>query len=189
MPTGDVWPAPPERTEIEQLAEGRMRSSASISYRISLVGRMQRTRFDARARSLGITRAQWRAIYAISCEQGASQRRIAEMIEVTDVTAGRLIDRLVDSGWVERRADASDRRTHRMHLTSLAAPLLDRLAELGTNEDAVALAGIDPVAVKTALAVLDRVIANLESAPALIEVEPAACNAEPVQPGWGRPGA
>jgi hypothetical protein len=76
-----------------------------------------------------------------------------------------------------------------MHLTSLAAPLLDRLAELGTNEDAVALAGIDPVAVKTALAVLDRVIANLESAPALIEVEPAACNAEPVQPGWGRPGA
>jgi len=151
-----------------------MRKGHSISYRISLVGRMQRTRFDARARSMGITLAQWRAIHAISREEGASQRRIAEMIEVTDVTAGRLIDRLVESGWVERRADASDRRTHRMHLTPLGRPLLDRLAELAANEDVVALAGIDPAAIATALAVLDRVIANIESAPALAERETIA---------------
>lgn len=141
-----------------------MRKGNSISYRISLLGRMQGIRFDARARSLGITRAQWRAIYAISREQGASQRRIAELIEVTDVTAGRLIDRLVDNGWVERRADASDRRTHRMHLTPLATPMLDKLAELAADEEAVAIAGIDPAAIATALAVLDRVIANIETA-------------------------
>ncbi|MDR3389668.1 MAG: MarR family transcriptional regulator [Rudaea sp.] len=154
-----------------------MRKDNSISYRISLVGRMQRTRFDARARSLGITRAQWRAIYAISLEQGASQRRIAEVIEVTDTTAGRLIDRLVDNGWVERRADASDRRTHHMHLTALATPLLDRLAQLAHDEDAVALAGVDLAEIQTALAVLDRVIANIQSAPALVD-ETIPCGAD-----------
>jgi MarR family transcriptional regulator for hemolysin len=141
-----------------------MKYRASISYLISLISRLQRTRFDARARSLGITRAQWRAIYAISNEEGASQRRIAEMIEVTDVTAGRLIDRLVDRGWVERRADATDRRTHRVHLTPLAGPLLEKLAALGADEEAVALAGISDEDRAVALAVLDRVSENLEEA-------------------------
>jgi MarR family transcriptional regulator for hemolysin len=148
-----------------------MKFTVSISYRISLIARLQRTRFDARARSLGITRAQWRAFYAISREQGASQRRIAEMIEVTDVTAGRLIDRLIDSGWVERRADATDRRTHRMHLTPLADAMLERLAALGADEDAIALAGISDADRAVTLAVLNRVAENLEAAPKITEAE------------------
>lgn len=153
-----------------------MRKIASISYRISLIARLQRTRFDARAGSLGITLAQWRAVHAVSREEGASQRRIAEMIEVSDVTAGRLIDRLVEGGWVVRRADATDRRTHRMHLTPLAGPLLARLSELGANEEAGALAGIDPAALETTIAVLERVIANLEAAPALAHAGAESCD-------------
>jgi MarR family transcriptional regulator for hemolysin len=149
-----------------------MKPKATISYRISLISRLQRTRFDARARSLGITRAQWRAIYAISHEEGASQRRIAEMIEVTDVTAGRLIDRLVDNGWVERRADLTDRRTHRIHLTSLAAPLLEKLAALGADEEAIALAGISEEDRAATLAVLNRVSENLEEASKCLEADP-----------------
>lgn len=88
------------------------------------------------------------------------------------MTAGRLIDRLVDNGWVERRADIADRRTHRLYLTPLAGPVLEKLAELGADEDRIALDGVDPAALETALAVLDRVIANIESAPALAEVDP-----------------
>ncbi|WEK42406.1 MAG: MarR family winged helix-turn-helix transcriptional regulator [Candidatus Sphingomonas colombiensis] len=158
-----------------------MKKGASISYRISVIGRLQRTRFDARARSLGITRAQWRAIYAISGNEGASQRRISELIKVGDVTAGRLIDRLVDKGWVERRADVADRRTHRLYLTPLAGPVLAKLAELGADEDMLALDGVDPAALEVALAVLDRVIANIESAPTVVEIDPVgervACDA------------
>lgn len=157
-----------------------MKKATSISYRISVIGRLQRTRFDARARSLGITRAQWRAINAISGNEGASQRRISELIKVGDVTAGRLIDRLVDNGWVERRADIADRRTHRLYLTPLAGPVLEKLGALGADEDRIALDGVEPAALEVALAVLDRVIANIESAPALLEVgpvdEPVACD-------------
>lgn len=151
-----------------------MTARASISYRISLIARLQRTRFDTRARSLGITLAQWRAIYAISCEEGASQRRVAEMIEVSDVTAGRLIDRLVDNGWVERRPDESDRRSHRMFLTGLAAPLLERLAALGSDENERALDGLSDEDKALALAVLDRVLANLEAAPLILETNAEA---------------
>jgi MarR family transcriptional regulator, transcriptional regulator for hemolysin len=141
-----------------------MKSLASLSYRVSLIARTQRTRFDQRARSIGITLSQWRAIFAISIDEGTSQRRIAETIDVGDVAAGRLVDRLVDNGWVERRADPADRRTHRLYLTSAARPLLDRLAALGQSEEAMALEGLDPRDIDVALAVLDRVIANLERA-------------------------
>lgn len=157
-----------------------MRSTPSISYRISLIGRLQRKRFDGRARNLGITRAQWRAFHAISTEEGSSQRRIAEMIEVSDVTAGRLIDRLVDNGWVERRADAADRRMHRMHLTLQAGTMLERLAALGADEEAVALNGIDDAEVLAAMRVLDRVIANLEAAPKVEAATADTCDPQPV---------
>jgi MarR family transcriptional regulator, transcriptional regulator for hemolysin len=141
-----------------------MKSLASLSYRVSLIARTQRTRFDQRARSIGITLSQWRAIFAISIDEGTSQRRIAETIDVGDVAAGRLVDRLVDNGWVERRADPADRRTHRLYLTPAARPLLDRLAALGQSEEAMALEGLDARDIDVALAVLDRVIANLERA-------------------------
>jgi MarR family transcriptional regulator, transcriptional regulator for hemolysin len=141
-----------------------MKSLASLSYRISLIARTQRTRFDHRARTIGITLSQWRAIFAISIDEGTSQRRIAETIDVGDVAAGRLVDRLVDNGWVERRADPADRRTHRLYLMPAARPLLDRLAALGESEEAMALEGLDPRDIDVTLAVLDRVIANLERA-------------------------
>ena len=141
-----------------------MKSLASLSYRVSLIARTQRTRFDQRARSIGITLSQWRAIFAISIDEGTSQRRIAETIDIGDVAAGRLVDRLVDNGWVERRADPADRRTHRLYLTPAARPLIDRLAALGQSEEAMALEGLDPRDIDVALAVLDRIIANLERA-------------------------
>lgn len=149
-----------------------MRGRSSISHRISLIARLQRTRFDARARSLGITLAQWRAIFAISCEEGTSQRRVAEMIEVSDVTTGRLIDRLVDNGWAERRADPGDRRSHRIYLTRLAGPMLDELSALAIDEDSIALDGISAEERTIVMEVLDRVIANLEAAADLADADP-----------------
>lgn len=149
-----------------------MRERASISHRISLIARLQRTRFDARARSLGITLAQWRTIFAISCGEGTSQRRIAELIEVSDVTTGRLIDRLVDNGWAERRADPADRRSHRIYLTTLAGPMLDQLAALAVDEDSIALTGISLEERAIVASVLDRVIANLEAAATPAQAEP-----------------
>lgn len=135
----------------------------SLSYRISVISRFQRTRFDMRAHTMGITRSQWRTIHAISDEEGASQHRIAELIEVGDVTASRLVDRLVDSGWVERRADPGDRRSHRLYLTPLARPLLEQLSKLADDEERLALAGISAEDVATAMSVLEQVAANLEA--------------------------
>jgi len=111
-----------------------------IGFMISDVARLMRTVFDRRVRRLGLTRAQWLALTRLHRRPGASQSELADMMEVEKATVGRLIDRLEAKGWVERRAQAGDRRVNRVYLTAEAERLhmrIWRIAE-ATVEDALA---------------------------------------------------
>jgi DNA-binding MarR family transcriptional regulator len=81
------------------------------------VSRLMRTVFDRRMRKLGLTRAQWLALTRLHRRPGASQQELADMMEIEKAPAGRILDRLQDKGWIERRADATDRRINRIYLT------------------------------------------------------------------------
>lgn len=131
--------------------------------RITYIARMMRTRFDQRARTLGLTRAQWQTIAATRWHEGATQREIAERLEVGSVTVGRLVDRLEQAGWIERRPDAADRRVYRLYISPKAQPMLDRLSALGHDEEERALAGIAPEDRDRLAGLLDRIILNLET--------------------------
>lgn len=104
------------------------------------VARGVRQRFDMRARSLGVTRQQWRTLIAIARAEGASQAELAERLEVERITLCRMIDRLADAGLVERRADPRDRRIWRVHLRPDARTLVERLREVavGVEEEILA---------------------------------------------------
>lgn len=88
-----------------------------LGFLISDAARLQRTVFDRRVRKLGLTRSQWLVLRRLDRHPGASQSELAEMLEVEKATAGRLIDRLEENGWVERRADPADRRINRIYMT------------------------------------------------------------------------
>ena len=94
-----------------------------IGYTITDVARLLRTVFERRVRCLGLTRAQWVVIARIHRNPGLSQTEIADLLEIEKATAGRLIDRMELKGWLERRADPSDRRINRLHLTEQAEHL------------------------------------------------------------------
>jgi MarR family transcriptional regulator, transcriptional regulator for hemolysin len=111
-----------------------------IGFLISDVARLIRTVFDRRMNTLGLTRAQWLVLTRCHRCPGASQSELADMMEVEKATAGRLIDRLETKGWVERRADAGDRRVKRIYLTAEARRVHEeiwRVAE-ATVDDALA---------------------------------------------------
>ncbi len=112
-----------------------------IGFLISDVARMMRTAFDRRVRGLGLTRSQWLVINRLHRRPGATQSELAEMLEVEKATAGRMIDRMEKRGWVERRADNSDRRVNRLYLTAEAKAIEVRLAEIAeeTVDDALSL--------------------------------------------------
>ena len=133
----------------------------SFGFLIHDVSRMMRNWFDARAQHLGLTRAQWRVLIQVSAREGASQRELAEILEIDTVTLGRHIDRLERDDWLERRPDPNDRRVWRLHLTPAARPTLDEMEELALELHEAALAGLSDEERATMTAALTRIKANV----------------------------
>jgi DNA-binding MarR family transcriptional regulator len=133
----------------------------SVPLLLSDTSRFFRRRFDARARSLGVSRAQWQVLFALSRNEGINQAGLAEALDVETITVGRMVDRLEDAGLVERRADPADRRAWRLHLTDRARPILDQLRDVSNEVTAEALAGIKDDEQAALAELLTRLRANL----------------------------
>jgi MarR family transcriptional regulator, transcriptional regulator for hemolysin len=105
----------------------------SFAFLLSDAARLLRRRFDARARALGVTRAQWQVLLSLSRLEGINQAGLADRLEVETITLCRMIDRLSEAGLVERRADAADRRVWRLHLTAAAWPIIERMRGIAAD--------------------------------------------------------
>ncbi len=104
--------------------------------------RLLRTVFARRVRDVGLTRAQWLALTRINRRPGVSQSEVAEMMEIEKAPAGRIVDRLEEKGWVERRAEPSDRRVKRIYLTEQGARIHAAITPLADATVRDALAGL-----------------------------------------------
>src|SRR5271155_284784 len=67
--------------------------------------RLVRAYADKEAARYGITRAQWAVLVKIERSEGMKQSELAEQMEMQPITLPRLIDRLCDNDWIERRGD------------------------------------------------------------------------------------
>lgn len=134
---------------------------STLGFLLSDTSRLLRRRYDERARTIGVTRAQWRALTALSRREGINQAELAELLEVEAITACRMIDRLEEAGLVERRRAPADRRAWHIYLAPTAHPLLEQLRDLGEDVTERAFDGIDAAERATLTATLERVRANL----------------------------
>jgi len=107
------------------------------------IARRSRYWFDARARSRGLTRAQWRVLLYLARAEGPTQTELADMLDVERITACRMVDRLAEAGLLERRADPSDRRVWRLHLTEKATPLVGDLTGIADEMEETILEPLD----------------------------------------------
>jgi MarR family transcriptional regulator, transcriptional regulator for hemolysin len=107
------------------------------------VARLMRVAYDRRTRELGLTRSQWWVLNNLYFNQGITQSELADLLDVEKPTLGRLLDRLEDKGWLERRGDPSDRRAKRVYLTGNVQGLMRTLRSLAADLRASALAGLD----------------------------------------------
>lgn len=130
---------------------------------ISDVARLLRTEFDRRVRRLGITRAQWLVLTRLHRRPGASHSELAEMMEVEKATAGRMIDRLVANGWVERRTQRDDRRVKRVYLTPEAERVHKRIWRVAEDTVNAALADLSTRESKQLMGLLQRIKKTLVS--------------------------
>jgi MarR family transcriptional regulator, organic hydroperoxide resistance regulator len=80
---------------------------------------------SARLKALGLSVAQFDLLSSLSEGEGISQSELAQKLYVTKGNVSGLVDRLVQSGLVERRAIAGDRRSYALHLTEEGRRLTD----------------------------------------------------------------
>ncbi|HVY98461.1 MAG TPA: MarR family transcriptional regulator [Dongiaceae bacterium] len=123
--------------------------------------RLMRRDFERRSRSSGLTRAQWAVLAYLARSEGTSQAALAETLEIEPITLVRLLDRLENAGWVERRADPSDRRVRRLYLTETARPLMEQFQELAAATREAALLGLDEAERRQLTDLLMKVRTNL----------------------------
>jgi DNA-binding MarR family transcriptional regulator len=133
----------------------------ALGFLLADVSRLMRRRFDARAREIGLTRAQWRVLTQLRRREGINQTALAEIMEIEPISLGRHIDRLVEKDFVERRADPRDRRAWRLYLKPEVQPVLDRLRAISNVNRKEVLQGIPSEESEVLIDTLLKIKANL----------------------------
>jgi DNA-binding MarR family transcriptional regulator len=135
----------------------------SIAYLLADSARMLRREFDARVRELGMTGPQARLLINLSVNEGENQGFYAERLDVEPISLTRMIDRMEESGLLERRRDPSDRRAWRVHLTPRAREVIEDVrSHVGPLQEML-LAGLTPAQRAALASSLEQVRANLSA--------------------------
>ena len=123
--------------------------------------RLMRKRFETRASGYGLSSAQWRLLVRVFKEEGIAQARLAELLEIEPISVSRLIDRMADAGWIERRNDETDRRVRMIFLTERSRAIFGEMRGVANAVFDQALTGLSAEQRLATLHGLKTIIANL----------------------------
>lgn len=140
-------------------------SEKRLGFLVTDVGRLCGKRFDDLAKStLDLTRAQCRALVYLAHHGEINQASLADILEVAPISAGRLLDRMEEGGWIARRPNPDDRRERLVQMTGKAHKALDQARRVGDEIAAEAMRGFTPQEQEQLITLLQRMRANLVAA-------------------------
>ncbi len=145
------------------------------------VSRLYTRRFEARAQALSLTLPQCKTLAYLASNEGVSQKRLSELIEIDPMSLVRILDRMEADGWVQRRSDPEDRRARSLAITEKAKPIVAQIWELVGEVRGEALAGLAADERTRLVEMLERVHRNL------LGLEPLAEDAEAQSPPLAPP--
>lgn len=110
---------------------------------------------------LGISPAQSRVLTEIYRQGGLTQTALAETIEMERAPLGRLLDRMEELGFVERKPDPEDRRVRLVFHTEKAEALDEPMWATASGLFAQALNGLSDAEITVLISILERLKQNL----------------------------
>lgn len=132
-----------------------------IGYRMADNSRTLRRIFDERVRNLGLTAAQARLLLFLNRFPGEKQGFYADRLEVEPITLTRLVDRMEDAGWLDRRPDPNDRRANLLYLTEKSHDVVKGLRSTVEQLFEEVLDGLEMQERTNLLSLLERIGSNL----------------------------
>ncbi|MDF0534771.1 MarR family transcriptional regulator [Shewanella yunxiaonensis] len=133
----------------------------SIGYLMADVMRLLRRTFQEHSQLSCLTLAQARTLKCASLHEGIRQVELAERLDIKPMTLVRVIDQLVDAGFLVRERDPADRRAHLIHTTAAAKPIQDKVLEVSQEIWGHALEGLTEQQVDDFVLVLQTIHNNL----------------------------
>ncbi|MEJ2410857.1 MAG: MarR family transcriptional regulator [Novosphingobium sp.] len=134
-----------------------------IYYNINHASNQYGHRMEEALARLDIDQTSWRVLSLLHRDEDSRLSEIARRGMMKVSTLSRRIDRMVEDGLVLREVGTDDRRTVRVSLTELGRQELERARSASAAIFDEATAGIAPKELATAVGVLRRMRANLES--------------------------
>lgn len=156
-----------------------MDPSRHFGFLVKDVARLSLKNFERLAdeAGLGLSLEECRVLSYLERNQGTSQVDLADYMGSSPMTLMRVLDRMEQQGWVERRFDPDDRRVRRLHLTRATMPLVTRIWAIADRARAESLTGLDSADRQRLIGLLEHIRGNLL---ALVE---GTDESEPCGPG------
>ena len=145
----------PKRPEIEAALDG-YRQLAQV-----LAGSRQPELPDS-----SVTMAQMRVLMLLATIGATHMSELAAALRITLSTLSGLVDRLVDSGLVDRRTDEHDRRQVIVSLSAEGVAFLDYFQEVGISHLRDLLLRLSPDEIRSVTATLDLLMSAAQELPA-----------------------
>ena len=127
----------------------------SFGLLVSDIGRLLRRLFDGRIREqTGLSSAQWAVLLQLKREDGQTQIKLAEHVEIEQSSLVRHLDNLEQMNLIRRVPSTTDRRQNHIYLSPASEDVFDKVADVVIPLRDRLLADINPQDLETTLACL-----------------------------------
>jgi DNA-binding MarR family transcriptional regulator len=143
--------------------DARAKEDGELLYSMHELSRLISMQFDQQMAPYALTRAQWWGLMHIGENEGVTQSELADILQMGRASAGKLLDRMEEKGWVERRSDKTDHRVRRVYLSAGAAPAMNVMGAQGEELFRKLLAGLSRDQVHAMIAGMRLIRRNAEA--------------------------
>ena len=134
-----------------------------LGVRLVGLGRRWRKTLDTQLATNGLSDAAWTPLmHLLRLGDGLSQTELAAAIGLEGSSLVRLLDILEGKGWVERRADAADRRSKRIFLTAEGNRAVDHVRATMLEAELSLLQDLEDSEVEAMLDGVNKIRARIE---------------------------
>ena len=135
---------------------------AEILRGIGMIARALDSIANIEFKEYDLTRGQYLYLIRICENPGIIQEKLAEMIKVDRTTASRAIKKLEANGFIEKRADAANRKIKRIFPTEKGKAISPNISRENEHSERVALQGLSEEDATVLSGLLQTVRKNVE---------------------------
>jgi len=145
---------------------GNCSKEMKVGKLIAGIGRLQAIRADRTLEGIGLYRGQSFLLMTLSEEEGLTHSEIAEKLNISPAAATKVIKRLEELHFLQRRPDPADERISRVFLEEEGWAVIHQIKGVFQQMEQILCTDFSPEEKQTLLKLLARVYTNLLNYPA-----------------------